>query len=81
MNSSFRLIVFDVFAGKRDRTDNFQDFQQAFGKPTPFGLSGCAATLLLLHAAKNLFAPLGILRYYWKRTPSGLVDSEGGAVF
>jgi len=30
------------------------------------------------YAAKNLFAPLGILRYHWKRTPWGLVDTEGG---
>jgi CubicO group peptidase (beta-lactamase class C family) len=30
------------------------------------------------YAAKNLFAPLGIFRYHWKRTPWGLADSEGG---
>ena len=30
------------------------------------------------YAAKNLFKPLGIQNYYWKRTPTGLVDSEGG---
>jgi CubicO group peptidase (beta-lactamase class C family) len=30
------------------------------------------------YSAKNLFAPLGITRYYWKRTPWGLVDTEGG---
>lgn len=30
------------------------------------------------YAAKYLFAPLGIQHYYWKRTPSGLADTEGG---
>jgi CubicO group peptidase (beta-lactamase class C family) len=30
------------------------------------------------YAAKYLFAPLGIERFYWKRTPFGLIDSEGG---
>jgi CubicO group peptidase (beta-lactamase class C family) len=30
------------------------------------------------YAAKNLFAPLGIERCYWKRIPSGLADTEGG---
>jgi CubicO group peptidase (beta-lactamase class C family) len=30
------------------------------------------------YAARHLFAPLGIQRWYWKRTPHGLVDSEGG---
>ncbi|MGH9315318.1 MAG: serine hydrolase domain-containing protein [Vicinamibacterales bacterium] len=30
------------------------------------------------HAARHLFAPLGIERYYWKRAPSGLADTEGG---
>jgi CubicO group peptidase (beta-lactamase class C family) len=30
------------------------------------------------YAAKNLFAPLGIERWFWKRTPAGLVDTEGG---
>lgn len=30
------------------------------------------------YAAKYLFAPLGIEQFYWKRTPSGLVDTEGG---
>jgi CubicO group peptidase (beta-lactamase class C family) len=30
------------------------------------------------YAAKNLFAPLGIDRYYWKRIPWGLADTEGG---
>ncbi len=30
------------------------------------------------YAAKNLFAPLGIERWYWKRTPTGLIDTEGG---
>ena len=49
------------------------------------------ATMLLAHvfrsatgqdieeyAAQHLFAPLGISRYFWKRSPSGLVDTEGG---
>ena len=30
------------------------------------------------YAAKHLFAPLGIRQYYWKRTPYGLADTEGG---
>lgn len=30
------------------------------------------------YAAKYLFEPLGIEQFYWKRTPFGLVDSEGG---
>jgi len=30
------------------------------------------------YAAKYLFAPLGIEHYYWKRTPTGLADTEGG---
>lgn len=30
------------------------------------------------YAATHLFAPLGIDNYFWKRTPSGLVDTEGG---
>ena len=30
------------------------------------------------YAARHLFAPLGIERWYWKRSPSGLVDTEGG---
>lgn len=30
------------------------------------------------YAAKNLFAPLGIHRWYWKRSPTGLIDTEGG---
>jgi CubicO group peptidase (beta-lactamase class C family) len=30
------------------------------------------------YAAGSLFAPLGITEYYWKRTPSGLADTEGG---
>ena len=30
------------------------------------------------YGARHLFAPLGIDQFYWKRTPSGLVDSEGG---
>jgi CubicO group peptidase (beta-lactamase class C family) len=30
------------------------------------------------YAAQYLFAPLGIKQYYWKRSPSGLVDAEGG---
>jgi CubicO group peptidase (beta-lactamase class C family) len=30
------------------------------------------------YAAEHLFAPLGIERYFWKRSPSGLVDTEGG---
>ena len=30
------------------------------------------------YGARHLFAPLGIHQFYWKRTPSGLVDSEGG---
>jgi CubicO group peptidase (beta-lactamase class C family) len=27
---------------------------------------------------QNLFKPLGIEKYYWKRTPKGLADTEGG---
>ncbi len=30
------------------------------------------------YAVRNLFTPLGIKQHYWKRTPSGLVDAEGG---
>lgn len=30
------------------------------------------------YAAQHLFTPLGIEKYYWKRTPTGLVDTEGG---
>jgi CubicO group peptidase (beta-lactamase class C family) len=30
------------------------------------------------YAAKYLLAPLGIERFYWKRTPNGLADTEGG---
>jgi hypothetical protein len=30
------------------------------------------------YAAQHLFAPLGIKRWYWKRTPSGIIDTEGG---
>ena len=30
------------------------------------------------YAARHLFAPLGIERWFWKRTPAGLVDTEGG---
>jgi len=30
------------------------------------------------YAAGHLFAPLGIERWFWKRTPSGSIDTEGG---
>jgi CubicO group peptidase (beta-lactamase class C family) len=30
------------------------------------------------YASKHLFAPLGIERWYWKRTPAGIIDTEGG---
>jgi len=30
------------------------------------------------YAARHLFAPLGITRHFWKRTPTGLADTEGG---
>jgi len=30
------------------------------------------------YAAENLFAPLGIERFFWKRSPSGPIDTEGG---
>jgi len=30
------------------------------------------------YASKYLFAPLGIEHHYWKRTPKGVVDTEGG---
>jgi CubicO group peptidase (beta-lactamase class C family) len=30
------------------------------------------------YAVQHLFAPLGIERYFWKRSPSGLIDTEGG---
>ncbi len=30
------------------------------------------------YAARQLFAPLGIERWFWKRTPAGAVDTEGG---
>ena len=32
----------------------------------------------LAYAEKHLFAPLGITEYYWKQTPSGETDAEGG---
>ena len=30
------------------------------------------------YAVRHLFTPLGIKQFYWKRSPSGLVDAEGG---
>ncbi len=30
------------------------------------------------YAEENLFGPLGITEYYWKRDPQGLPDTEGG---
>lgn len=30
------------------------------------------------YAAEHLFKPLGITQFYWKRTPTGLPDAEGG---
>jgi CubicO group peptidase (beta-lactamase class C family) len=30
------------------------------------------------YAHRYLFTPLGIVKYHWKRTPLGLVDTEGG---
>lgn len=30
------------------------------------------------YASRHLFGPLGIERWFWKRTPAGLVDTEGG---
>ena len=30
------------------------------------------------YAAEHLFAPLGIERFFWKRSPAGPVDTEGG---
>jgi CubicO group peptidase (beta-lactamase class C family) len=30
------------------------------------------------YAAEHLFTPLGIDEFYWKRTPTGLADTEGG---
>ncbi len=30
------------------------------------------------YAANHLFAPLGIQRYFWKRAPTGVIDTEGG---
>lgn len=30
------------------------------------------------YAMEHLFGPLGIDSYYWKKTPTGLVDTEGG---
>lgn len=36
------------------------------------------ATDIEEYAARHLFAPLGIERWFWKRTPAGLADTEGG---
>lgn len=30
------------------------------------------------YAKEHLFGPLGIENFYWKRTPTGLIDAEGG---
>jgi len=30
------------------------------------------------YAHRHLFTPLGIERFYWKRTAMGLIDAEGG---
>jgi CubicO group peptidase (beta-lactamase class C family) len=30
------------------------------------------------YAARHLFTPLGIREWFWKRSPAGLVDTEGG---
>jgi CubicO group peptidase (beta-lactamase class C family) len=30
------------------------------------------------YAAEHLFRPLGIENYHWKRSPTGLIDTEGG---
>ncbi len=30
------------------------------------------------YARQHLFAPLGIVQHFWKRSPTGLIDTEGG---
>jgi CubicO group peptidase (beta-lactamase class C family) len=30
------------------------------------------------YAVQHLFGPLGIKQHYWKRSPSGIIDTEGG---
>lgn len=30
------------------------------------------------YAARHLFGPIGIERWFWKRTPTGIIDTEGG---
>ena len=30
------------------------------------------------YAVEHLFGPLGIESFYWKKTPTGLIDTEGG---
>lgn len=61
------------------------------GEPGSAFQYNSGATMLLAHifrvatgtdieeyGQRHLFAPLGISRFFWKRTPSGLIDAEGG---
>jgi CubicO group peptidase (beta-lactamase class C family) len=61
------------------------------GEPGVHFKYNSGATMLLAHifqratgqdleeyTAKHLFAPLGIIKYFWKRAPLGLPDAEGG---
>lgn len=41
-------------------------------------VKGTGGKDLAQYAEANLFKPLGITEYYWKRTPLGLPDTEGG---
>ena len=40
--------------------------------------SAATGTDIEEYAERHLFRPLGITQYFWKRTPTGLADTEGG---
>ena len=55
-------------------------FNYSSGESTLLGYVFSQATGLDLeeYAARYVFKPIGITRWFWKRTPAGSIDSEGG---
>jgi CubicO group peptidase (beta-lactamase class C family) len=78
MEASTDWIAFTIDRAMSDEPGSRWNYNSGASELLAYIFRKATNTDIEEYAARHLFAPLGIQRWFWKRTPHGLVDTEGG---
>jgi CubicO group peptidase (beta-lactamase class C family) len=78
LEASFDWVKFTIDRPMSDEPGSVFKYNSGATQLLSYIFSAATGKDIEEYAAQHLFGPLGIDRYYWKRSPTGLADTEGG---